>query len=64
MRLFIALYNGLPYDPEDTTAIPEPAWNILRKEGAASPEELSEYEDRVISIADLGVHPMKTGLQL
>ena len=50
MKLFVALYKDLPYDPEEDTAISEPAWNILNREGATDKETLSQYSHRVVSI--------------
>lgn len=39
LRLFVALYTGVPYTPEETTGLPESAWEILRsRDGAVSPE--------------------------
>ena len=52
MRLFVALYKGLPYEPESDTAVPQPAWNILNKEGATDKDILSEYSSRVVSLED------------
>ncbi|MBI9104339.1 MAG: hypothetical protein JEY99_18115 [Spirochaetales bacterium] len=51
MRLFVALYKGLPFEPEETTALPEPAFNILRKEGASSDDVLQLYESRRVSLS-------------
>ncbi len=50
MRLFVSLYKGLPYKPETNTALPQPAWNILNKEGATDKDILSEYSSRVVSL--------------
>lgn len=50
MRLFIALYLNRPYIPEEGTALPQPAYNILKNEGNSSPDQLTLYEDRVISL--------------
>ena len=50
MRLFVALYLDRPYIPEVTTALPQPAYNILKKEGASSEEELAPYAGRVVAI--------------
>ena len=55
MRLFVALYKGLPYETEEDTAIPGPAWNILNKEGATDKETLSRYSERVVSLEGLEV---------
>ena len=55
MKLFVALYMGLPYDPEDDTAIPEPAWNLLNKEGKTDKETLSTYSWRIVSLEGFNV---------
>ena len=52
MRFFIALYKGLPFEPEEKTAIPQPAWNILNKEGLSDQESLLNYSSRVVSLDD------------
>ncbi len=52
MRLFTALYKGLPIETDSTTAIPQPAWNILKKEGASDTETLDKYSDRIVSLED------------
>lgn len=55
MRLFIALYKGLPYESEEDTAIPQPAWNLLNKEGKTDKEILSNYSERVVSLEGLEI---------
>lgn len=55
MRLFVALYNGLPFEMDEHTAIPQPAWNILNKEGATDKETLSSYSERVVSLEGLKI---------
>jgi len=50
MRLFVSRYLGLPYATEDGTALPLPAYNLLKKDGLLSPEELSELEDQTVSL--------------
>lgn len=52
MRLFTALYKGLPIETDSTTAIPQPAWNILKKEGASDTETLDKYSGRIVSLED------------
>ncbi|MDA3956243.1 hypothetical protein [Oceanispirochaeta sp.] len=44
MRLFIALYLGRPYTSEVDTALPQPAYNILKKEAGLNEEELKALE--------------------
>ena len=50
MRYFVALYKGLPFAPEENTALPKPAVSILRKEAALSPEQLSQLEMIALSL--------------
>lgn len=50
IRLFVALYKGLPYLPEEDTALPEPAWEVLKREGAAMETVLERYQDWVVPI--------------
>ena len=50
MRLFVSRYLGLPYGVEETTALPQPAFNILKKEASLSSEELSELEGLVLPL--------------
>ena len=53
LRYFVALYLGLPYIPEDTTALPLPALNVLKKEAGLSAEALAEAEARTVSLEDI-----------
>jgi hypothetical protein len=55
LRLFVALYKGLPYEPEDTTGLPQSAWNILTKEGAMGPVEQEKWAGRIVSLAGIEV---------
>ncbi len=55
MRLFVALYKGLPYQAGEDTALPEPAWNILNQQGAADSEILEMYRTKVLSLGDLRI---------
>ena len=50
MRLFVARYLGLPYNLEAGTGIPLPAYNILRKEGKLSVEDLEELSNQIVNI--------------
>ncbi|MDC7218295.1 MAG: hypothetical protein PQJ59_00035 [Spirochaetales bacterium] len=56
LRLFVARYKGLPYEPEETTGLPQPAWNILKKEGALTEAELAELEGRLVSLDGIEVN--------
>ena len=56
MRLFIALYLDRPYVPEEDTAIPHPAYSILKKEGASSSEALAVHVDRIVSLEEAADH--------
>lgn len=55
MRIFVSRYLGLPYVTEEDSALPQPAFNILRREGKLTPEELADLEDRVVSLEGLTV---------
>ncbi len=55
MKLFVALYKGLPYEPDEDTAIPQPGWNILNKEGATDKETLETYSERIVSLEGLEI---------
>ena len=50
IRLFVALYKGIPIEAESGTAIPQPAWNVLKKEAAVDAETLEEYSKQVVSL--------------
>jgi len=52
IRLFVALYKGLPYTPEEDTALPEPAWHILRDKGESPSAVLELYVERVVPLGE------------
>lgn len=56
MRLFIALYKGLPFETDIDTAIPQTAWNLLNQEGSTDKVTLEEYSSRVVSLKDFGTY--------
>jgi hypothetical protein len=56
MRLFVALYKGLPFEADIDTAIPQPAWNLLKKEGSTDQETLEKYRSRVVSLESFESH--------
>ena len=39
LRLFVALYVGIPYSPKEGTGIPESAFRVLKENGKLSPEK-------------------------
>jgi len=47
VRLFVALYTGLPHEAEEGTLLPLPAIDILAKSGKADPALLSRYRSRI-----------------
>ena len=53
LRLFVALYLGLPYTPEEDTGLPLPAFNILKKEASLSEELIVELTPMVVSLEEL-----------
>jgi hypothetical protein len=46
VRLFVALYKGLPHTPEDSTSLPNPAVSILKQLGTLT-DEMIELVDRI-----------------
>lgn len=50
MRLFVALYLGRPFIPEADTALPQPAYNILKKEAILSADVLESLMNSVVSL--------------
>lgn len=50
MRYFVALYKGLPYEPEIDTALPRPAIAVLRKDGAMTADELNAAEAKAVTL--------------
>lgn len=48
MRLFVAAYRGLPYEPEADTGILPTALAVIESAGTASPEELAALRDRLV----------------
>lgn len=59
MRLFVALYLGRPFTPEEDTALPQPAYNILKKESGLSSEVLESVMESVVSLSS--VHLVEEG---
>ena len=51
IRLFVALYLDLPYEPEDTTLLPGPAISVLRER--LSEEKLEELKPITVSLSGL-----------
>jgi len=51
VKLFISLYTGLSYTPEETTLIPAPAMSVLKEK--LSEEELKVIENRVVPLPGL-----------
>lgn len=59
VRWFTALFNGLPYDPEETTLLPLRALDLLLEEGKIDTEEYSNLQSHAVSldgIAGLDIH--------
>jgi len=48
VRLFVARYAGLPYEPEQTTALPAAAVEVLEAKGALSAEQLADLRARAV----------------
>jgi hypothetical protein len=51
VRLFVALYAGLPYAAEETTRLPAPAMNLLKNKLA--PADLEAFKGLSVSLSDL-----------
>lgn len=50
MRYFVALYLDRPFVLDPGTALPQPAYNILKKEGVLSAERLEEAAGQAVSL--------------
>ena len=55
VKLFVSLYTGLSYIPEETTLIPVPAMSVLKEK--LSEEELKVLENRVVTLPGLKALP-------
>ncbi len=51
VKLFVALYTGLPHTPEETTALPNPAVSILKQLGTLTEEQLGYLEKIKVDIS-------------
>ncbi len=51
VKLFVALYTGLPHTPEETTVLPNPAVSILKQLGTLTEEQLGYLEEIKIDIS-------------
>ncbi|MFA7108937.1 MAG: 4Fe-4S binding protein [Sphaerochaetaceae bacterium] len=49
VRLFVSLYLEMPYEPEETTLLPNPALNILRDKGLISDEKFQLLKEKSVS---------------
>ena len=48
VRLFVARYAGLPFEPGETTVLPAAAVEILAKKGGFSAEQLADLQARAV----------------
>ena len=55
VRLFVALYTGLPYIPEEDTLIPSSSINVLKDR--LSEEEVAELRKRTVPLSGLIADP-------
>lgn len=46
LRLFVSLYKGIPYEPEEDTKLPNSALAVLKREGIIDEARRSELKDR------------------
>jgi hypothetical protein len=49
VRLFVARYAGLPFEPAETTALPAAAVAVLEKKGGLSAEQVADLRARAVS---------------
>lgn len=50
MRWFVAWYKGMPYQPGEGTAMPQPAADILRNRGGLTSEQIVFMETRIVAL--------------
>ena len=50
LKLFVALYAGIPYEPEVDTQLPSTAVEVLLTEAKISAEQLSSLEQRIFQV--------------
>jgi len=48
VRLFVARYAGLPFEPAETTALPAAAVEVLEAKGMLSAEQLADLRSRAV----------------
>ena len=53
MRYFVALYLDRPFTPGEDTALPQPAYNILKKELGLDPDILDGLMESVVSLSSV-----------
>jgi hypothetical protein len=51
VRLFVAWYKGLPYEPAEETYLPLPAINLLKEKALLTPEQLVYLENHTVDLA-------------
>jgi hypothetical protein len=54
VKLFVALYKGLPYELSEDSYLPKEAAAILEAQGNLSPEQLAYLSNHTISISEAG----------
>ncbi|GAA0720384.1 hypothetical protein GCM10008905_09500 [Clostridium malenominatum] len=50
VRLFVALYKGLPYDLNEDTYLLEPAVKILKEKGSLTEEQIKYIDNHVVNL--------------
>lgn len=53
VKLFVALYKGLPYEPEENTYLPKNAVDLLKSLGTLNEKELDYIENHKVDITSL-----------
>lgn len=51
MRMFVAYYLGLPYEPADDTFLPDTAAKILKEKGAMTSEQSNYLDTHTVTIS-------------
>ncbi|MGE4584129.1 MAG: 4Fe-4S binding protein [Sphaerochaeta sp.] len=55
VRLFVALYTGLPYETEEGTLLPQSAIVVLKAEGKTTDPRFAVLQDHAVSLSDTPV---------
>jgi len=53
MRMFVAYYKGLPFNPEEGTLLPAPALSILQEKANLTEEQIQELKEITVSFPQM-----------